>query len=331
MPGASNARHAKPFSGHREDGRNRVAVAANLNRDRIAFLRSVQHPQFDRLILADDAEARRLQKLDPPVAFAFMAGNEGVERRLEAEQVSAGGNIIDDPVGNHEDAANTFHRHVGESRVQRGKQPRAVGLAIRAAALDHAHFDIAKSGKAFLKLSAGLFRLRRAFADRLAPALVYDQRHDFLHWIAVLMHQRRASHGQEQQAKPERAQKSPAFACIKAQTNEAKRNYSHAKQKRQWQKRCKGERKLVHSASNARRQVRPGLLTIFRENLYWLASAHCSTKRSYLCGARLLHFAPISATSGLWRRLGSFLARKLRRIRENRTPSTRQKPRAALK
>jgi len=50
------------------------------------------------------------------------------------------------------------------------------------------------------------------------------------------------------------------------------------------------------------------------ENLYWLTSAHSSTKRSYLCGARLLHFAPISATSGLWRRLGSFLARKSRRI-----------------
>jgi hypothetical protein len=51
----------------------------------------------------------------------------------------------------------------------------------------------------------------------------------------------------------------------------------------------------------------------FADNLYWLASAYCSTKRSYLCGAGVLHFAPISAISGLWRRLGSFFA-EIRRM-----------------
>ena len=127
-----------------------------------------------------------------------MAGDERVQRRLEAERAHVGRNIVDDAVGDHEDAAEAFQGHVGEPGVQGRKQPRAVGFAIGAAALDDADIDIAERVEAFFKFGAGLFGLRWALADRLAAALIDDDRHDFLQRVAVLAHQSRA--GQRQAA-----------------------------------------------------------------------------------------------------------------------------------
>jgi hypothetical protein len=86
-----------------------------------------------------------------------MAGDERVQRRLEAERARVRWNIVDDTIGDHEDAAKAFQRHIGEPRVQCRKQPCAVGVAIRAPAFDDAHFDIAERIEAFLKFGAGLF------------------------------------------------------------------------------------------------------------------------------------------------------------------------------
>ena len=52
---------------------------------RVAGAAALHHLGADRLVLADDAEARRLQELDLPVALVRMAGDQRVQRRLEAE------------------------------------------------------------------------------------------------------------------------------------------------------------------------------------------------------------------------------------------------------
>ena len=78
------------------------------------------------------------------VPLALMAGDERVKRRLEAERGGVRWNIVHDPVGDHEDAAEAFQRHVRQPGVQCRKQPGAVGFAIGAAALDDADFDIAQ-------------------------------------------------------------------------------------------------------------------------------------------------------------------------------------------
>ena len=221
--------------------RDRIAVTANLEGDRIAVLRGVEHPQLDRLVLADDAETGRFQKLDSTVAFPFMAGDQRVKRRLEAKRLGAGGNIMDDAIGDHEDRADAFRRHVGEPRVQRRKKPCAVGLAVSPAAFDDADVDIAERVQIFFELGARLFpfgrRVHRSSGcrfDRRQPRRPPQR-------VAVLMDERGAGQSQEQQAKAEGAEKSAALACIKAQSNEAEGDNPQPQQNGQGQKRREGD------------------------------------------------------------------------------------------
>ena len=144
-----------------------------------------------------------------------MAGNERVQRRLETERADVRRNIVDDPVGDHEDDAEAFQRHIGEPGVQCRKQPSAVGFAVGAATLDDANIDIAERVKTFFKPGAGRLRLRGTLADCLAAALIDDNGHDLFQRVAVLANQGGAGHRQEQQAKAKRAEKTPAAACIK--------------------------------------------------------------------------------------------------------------------
>ena len=119
-------RHAQPLAGLGDQRRDGIAVAPHLEDHRLGLVRGVEHPQFDRLILADNAKARRLKKLDAAVALAFMAGDQRMQRRLEAERIHIRRNIVDKAVRDHEHAADALGRHIGEARVQRRKQPRAV-------------------------------------------------------------------------------------------------------------------------------------------------------------------------------------------------------------
>ena len=66
--------------------RERLAVAAHGELRRLAAFRAVEHAGGDRLVLADDAEARRLDEFDPPVALALVAGDQHMQRRVEAER-----------------------------------------------------------------------------------------------------------------------------------------------------------------------------------------------------------------------------------------------------
>ena len=47
---------------------------------------AVEHARGDDLILADDAVARRLDEFDPALPLALMAGDQRMQRRVEAER-----------------------------------------------------------------------------------------------------------------------------------------------------------------------------------------------------------------------------------------------------
>ena len=98
-------------------------------------------PVGDGLRLADDAEARRGNQRNAAVALVLFAGDQRVNRRGEAERAGVGRHVVDAAVGDHDDAGDAVGRHVGQRRVQRGEQSRAVGLAVRLAGFDDAHFQ----------------------------------------------------------------------------------------------------------------------------------------------------------------------------------------------
>ncbi len=80
-------------------GRDRRPVAPDLDGDGLALVAGVQHAQLDRHGLAHDAEARRLQELDAPVPLAGLAGHQHMDRRMEAERLGLGRDVVHEPVG----------------------------------------------------------------------------------------------------------------------------------------------------------------------------------------------------------------------------------------
>ncbi len=70
---------------------DRLAVAANGQLRGLALPALSRTLARDRLILADDAEPRRLDEFDPAVALALVAGDEHVQRRMEAQRFGLAG------------------------------------------------------------------------------------------------------------------------------------------------------------------------------------------------------------------------------------------------
>ncbi len=75
-------RDVKLLAGRRQHARDKHAVALHRHGDGIAGPIGVSSDAEDD-VLADQAETRRLDKLDAAVALALMAGDERMQRRLE--------------------------------------------------------------------------------------------------------------------------------------------------------------------------------------------------------------------------------------------------------
>ena len=85
-----------------------------------------QHLRADRLVLADDAEAGRLEELDLAVALVGAPGHERVQRRAEAEALDGSRDVVHDAVRDHHDAGEAIGRDVGKSVGERREEARAV-------------------------------------------------------------------------------------------------------------------------------------------------------------------------------------------------------------
>jgi hypothetical protein len=152
----------------------------------------------DGLVLADDAEAGRLQELDLPVALVGTAGDERVQRRPEAEAFHGLWNVVHHAVGNEDDAGEPVRRHVGQSVRQSGEQARAV-IAVAVIRLDEAGFHVGEGTEATFQFGPHLIGHGRAVAQGLRGRTVDDHRHDILHLLSILLHERRVGESQEYQ------------------------------------------------------------------------------------------------------------------------------------
>ena len=149
----------------------------------------VVHAHPNRNILADEPETRGLHQFDTTVALTLAAGDEHMQRRVETERTCIGGTVMDNAIGDKQCAAYALGRHVGQRRVQRGKQARAVIAAVDTTAIDEAQIDIAKAAQILFDLGARPVGLCAARANGLARAAVQHHGDDVAQGLAVFTHQ----------------------------------------------------------------------------------------------------------------------------------------------
>ena len=89
------------------------AVAADGELRRTGRRALILDAQHDGLLLADDAEARRGDQLNAPVALARASGDQRVHRRVEAKLRGFRRHVMHAPVGDHDGAGDAVRRHVG--------------------------------------------------------------------------------------------------------------------------------------------------------------------------------------------------------------------------
>ena len=127
------------------DARDRLAVAPHRELDRLAVVGAVEDARDDDLVLADDAVARRLDQFDAPVTLALVAGDERVQRGVEAER----GRRLRECRGRSPSVIRIAPptRSGGASAsalAQRGEQFRALGVGFLARRFDDAQIDVAE-------------------------------------------------------------------------------------------------------------------------------------------------------------------------------------------
>ena len=148
---------------------------------------AVEDAGDDDLILADDAVARRLDQFDAPLPLALMAGDERMQRRVEAERSRRLGNVVRIAIGDHDRAADPLGRRVGERAAQRGEQFGSLGFGFLARRFDDAQIDVSERFQPRLDLVARFVGLPRPLADVLAFGTVDDHRDNVLERTPVLL------------------------------------------------------------------------------------------------------------------------------------------------
>ena len=142
---------------------------------------AVDDARANGLVLADDAEARRLDELEAAVALALVTGDEHMQRRREAERGGVRGNVVDDSVRHHDRGADALARDVLQPFVERLEQFRAIRLRRRerAASMKRGSMSpsLASAGSSAAR-AASVCAMRSP--KRLALAAIEHDRHDRL-------------------------------------------------------------------------------------------------------------------------------------------------------
>ncbi len=206
---AQAQRNFHRLAGPRQHARHHLAVAPHRHRDRIARPVGLLgfHGKDD--VLADQAEPRRLDQHDAAVALRGVSGDQSVERRLEARGGERRRNIVDLAVRHHDHCAEPLAGDIGETRVQRRKQPRAVaalGLAGVRPRVDGPDLDVVEPLQRLVERDVGGFGLGAAVAEILRGAAVQHQCDHVAQGLAPLLDQRGIGERAEQGGKDDRAQ-----------------------------------------------------------------------------------------------------------------------------
>jgi hypothetical protein len=162
-----------------------LAVAPD-RQHRPAGAAALLHLRPDRLVLADDPEAWRLDELDLAVALVGTAGNQSVKGGLEAQSLDGGGDVVHHAVREQHHPGEPVRRHVSEAVGEGREQPRAI-VARTIAGVDETRLDVGEGAEAPLELVAHPVGDRRPVPQGLGGGAVDDHRHDVLHLVAFLL------------------------------------------------------------------------------------------------------------------------------------------------
>ena len=185
---------------------DRLAVAAHGQLDRLAVIRAVEDARGDDLVLSDDAVTGRLDQFDPALALALVAGDQGMQRRVESERGGGPGMswtspsvIMIAPPTRSGGASASASRKAAKSRVPSvSDSSREVSTTRRST-----------SPSALRRASTwsrALSVWRRPAADRLALRAVDDHRDNILERAAVLLHEARIAQSEKGEAEGERTE-----------------------------------------------------------------------------------------------------------------------------
>ena len=201
-----------------------LALAANFQADGVAPGFSpgagLAHGDLDVARLADDAVAGRFEDLDAAVELAGLAGQQRVDRCVEAQARGGLGHIMDLPVGDHDDAGQPVGRRVGQRLVQVVEQVGARGAVAGPGGGNPLDLEVLDLGQLGLEVGANGGHLRRTVLQRLARRLVGQHEHDVGEAVAALLAQRRIEQGEQQRAERQRPEQRAARAPQQQQHDE---------------------------------------------------------------------------------------------------------------
>jgi hypothetical protein len=212
--------------------RNKLAVDRDADIDRAAFVAGGDDAIGHVERLADDAEARRVLEADAAVALVLVAGNQGMQWRVEAG--SCLGSVVDLAVSDHDRTGDARRRHVAEGAFQRAEQAGFGALVggVRAARLDDPHVELLEARQPLLKPGDGLRGLVAAIADVLALAAVDHQRHHALQRLTLLVEQHRVEERRGKRKERRDAEQRAALAKPEAGEHNQRDRDQHGGQKR---------------------------------------------------------------------------------------------------
>ena len=238
-------------------GGQRVAVAGYGDADAAGIGDAiVEHAEMDRLVLSDDAEARRAVDDDAPVDLVVVAGEKHVEGRTAGQRLLAGRNIVNLPIGQHDHRADAVGRHVGKRRGERPEQGRAVD-GRTAAGLDGADLQPLERRQALDQGGARGFGRLVAAVEALAGALVDDDADHGRQRLAVLAERNRVEERKEQHERGDRPHDRAAHPAVEAGEQEDQRGDARSDQQPDGQQRLEAERPVHGKATRHKRLLPP--------------------------------------------------------------------------
>ena len=198
--------HIDPLSDLGVDRRNRLAVSPHRELDRFAVVGAVEDARFDDLILADDAVARRLNQLDTPLPLAFVAGDQRMQRRVEAKRGRGLRNVVRVAVGDDDRAADPLGRRIGERAAQSSEKFGSLGFGFVARGFDDPKVDVSERLEPRFEFVARLVRLTWPLAYVLALGSIDHHGDNVLERTPVLLNEIGIEQSEQQQRHAQRAQ-----------------------------------------------------------------------------------------------------------------------------
>src|SRR3984957_13308603 len=205
--------HFDPHAYLGVDRRNRLAVATDREFDRLAVIGAVKDARFDDLILANNAVARRFDQLDTPLPLAFVAGDQRVQRRVEAERGRGLRNVVRVAVGDDDRAATPLRRRIGERAAQSSEKFGPLGFRFVARSFYDPKVDVPERLEPRLEFIARLVRLTGPLAYGLALGAIDNHGDNVVERTLVLLNEIGIEQSEQQERHAQGAQPCAADAA----------------------------------------------------------------------------------------------------------------------